>query len=302
MKVSIVIPTYNRADLLVETLDSVLAQTVPPGEIIVVDDGSSDSTSERIRAFKEPITYVYQENNGRSSARNRGLALASGDYVMFLDSDDILVPGAIESLRNLALRSSDAGIVGGGRVFVDDRMNELDIGISQAPASSFTSRNLGVDCIRQVFFPPSTYMVRREVAERLGGFRKTMEPAEDLDFFVRACATTKVSYDANVIVKMRRHAGNTDDTDLRRASIRIANERLQDQARTLSALEKKAWLLRKADDHYALGDFRSLPNYVRALAAPGDLGGGETARTLLQAVKSLVPGSLRRRYKLGNAS
>jgi glycosyltransferase involved in cell wall biosynthesis len=86
---SAVIPTYNREKLIERTVESALQQSCPPVEIIVVDDGSSDSTKQRLSHFGEPVRYIYQENSGPAVARNRGVSEAKSDWIAFLDSDDI---------------------------------------------------------------------------------------------------------------------------------------------------------------------------------------------------------------------
>lgn len=93
--VSIIIPTYNRADLLRQTVDSVLAQTYPHIEIIVINDGSSDHTEEIMRAYGERVRYVKQENQGGSAAANHGYYLSQGEYICFLDHDDLFAPTKI---------------------------------------------------------------------------------------------------------------------------------------------------------------------------------------------------------------
>ena len=87
MKISIIIPTYNRAKFLLEAVNSVFNQTVKPFEIIVIDDGSNDNTKEVLENLD--VKYIYQKNRGVSSARNRGVKEAKGDWICFLDSDDI---------------------------------------------------------------------------------------------------------------------------------------------------------------------------------------------------------------------
>src|SRR5688572_24151049 len=99
-RVSIIVPAYNRANWLPYTVRSVLAQTMPDFELIVVDDGSTDTTRELIGSFAQNdprVRYVYQENQGRSVARNNGAALAQGDYIGVLDSDDEYLPTTLES-------------------------------------------------------------------------------------------------------------------------------------------------------------------------------------------------------------
>jgi len=96
VKVSVIIPTYNRADFLTEAVNSVLSQTWRDLEIIVVDDGSTDGTQEVVRRYGEQVNYFCKENEGPSSARNMGIKKARGPYVAFLDSDDVWEP---EKLR-----------------------------------------------------------------------------------------------------------------------------------------------------------------------------------------------------------
>ena len=88
--VSVVIPTYNRANLIARSIRSVLEQTVEPLEVIVVDDGSKDDTKKVIEEMNEPkVKYIYQENGGAASARNRGVQECKGDWIAFHDSDDV---------------------------------------------------------------------------------------------------------------------------------------------------------------------------------------------------------------------
>lgn len=95
MLFSIVIPTYNRAELLTQAIESVLSQTYSNREILVVDDGSTDDTQSVVRKFRPSVSYVRQENQGKSAALNLGIASARGDAVLVLDDDDILPPWAI---------------------------------------------------------------------------------------------------------------------------------------------------------------------------------------------------------------
>ncbi|PYX11479.1 MAG: hypothetical protein DMG84_23855 [Acidobacteria bacterium] len=93
--VSVIIPCYNQAHFLHEAIESVLAQSYPNFEIIMVNDGSTDSTADVVRRYS-PVRYVYQENAGLSSARNTGLKKSRGEYVVFLDADDRLLPEALQ--------------------------------------------------------------------------------------------------------------------------------------------------------------------------------------------------------------
>ena len=90
-KVTVVIPTYNRAHLIKDAVESVLNQTYQDFELIVIDDGSTDNTREVLAIYKDKLRYIYQENQGRSAARNHGIKLAQGEYIAFLDSSDYFI-------------------------------------------------------------------------------------------------------------------------------------------------------------------------------------------------------------------
>ena len=108
-KVSVVIPTYNRQRLVQDTIDSVLRQTFGDLELIVIDDGSTDDTRRVLQdRYGTRIRYVYQENQGESAARNHGIALAGGEYVAFVDSDDLWHPQKLE--RQVEVFEADPGI------------------------------------------------------------------------------------------------------------------------------------------------------------------------------------------------
>ncbi len=95
-KVSVIIPTYNRAHFLCEALDSALSQTFKDFEIIIVDDGSTDNTKQVLEKYGSRIYYIYQENKGRAEARNTGIRRAKGEHIAFLDDDDIWLPNKLE--------------------------------------------------------------------------------------------------------------------------------------------------------------------------------------------------------------
>ncbi len=100
-KVSICIPTYNRRDYLRETLESIFVQTYKDYEVVMVDDGSTDGTEQMIKKSKYPIRYFWQENLGVAKARNKLIELAKGEYITFIDSDDLLFQYAVGDLMNL---------------------------------------------------------------------------------------------------------------------------------------------------------------------------------------------------------
>lgn len=119
--VTVVIPTYNRADYIAETIRSVLAQTHRDLEIIVIDDGSTDHTEEVVAPFRDRVRYVKQRNAERSVARNHGLSLAKGDFVAFLDSDDCWLPDTLARMLTALNATPKAALVAVGCDIVHGR-------------------------------------------------------------------------------------------------------------------------------------------------------------------------------------
>ena len=125
-KVSVIIPTYNRADFLIEAIESVLAQTFTDIEIIVVDDGSIDDTKEKLKPYLKKIEYVYIENGGPARARNTGMKMARGKYISFLDSDDLYYPHKLEIQAAFLEDNDDVDLVCSDLSAINDDGKILD--------------------------------------------------------------------------------------------------------------------------------------------------------------------------------
>ena len=119
--ISVVIATYNRASLLPETLDAVLAQRFRDFELIVVDDGSTDETQQVLKPYGDRVRYFYQENSGPSAARNLGVRHARGEWIAIQDSDDLFAPDHLESLFAFAEKNPDCGMVFANGAYLGDR-------------------------------------------------------------------------------------------------------------------------------------------------------------------------------------
>jgi glycosyltransferase involved in cell wall biosynthesis len=110
-RISVVIPTYNSAAYLPAAIDSAFNQTLPPFEIVVIDDGSIDNTVEVLKPYEVRIRYIFQENKGPAAARNRGIAEANGDLIAFLDSDDVWLPEKLELQVPVLTENPKIGLV-----------------------------------------------------------------------------------------------------------------------------------------------------------------------------------------------
>lgn len=195
MKVSVIIPVHNGSAYLVETLESVFAQTCAPHEIIAVDDGSSDSSPQLLASFGDRVKIVRQPNQGVAAARNAGLAHASGDLISFLDQDD-LWPRDRTRVMVEALRAQPDAQVAAGLVEMLYQRTErtTDVDLSCAHREYL----VGSICVRAGLFAA------------LGPFHTGIGYADDTDFMIRRLETnTKTLYLPEVTLIYRVHAGNT---------------------------------------------------------------------------------------------
>ncbi len=204
-RVSVVIPAYNSREFLPIAIESVLAQTHFAVEIIVVDDGSTDEP--QVVCDRYPVKYIYQTNQGAASARNAGISASTGNYLVFLDSDDYLFPDAIEIGMECLNANSDAGFVFGSYLFK-----------SINPDGSYTTQKLSDD-------PPSvasyttiltaqhkvqcgTAIFRRTAIESVGGFDPSLAVMEDLHLFLRIARNFPIDFHGRVVSEYRYHGKN----------------------------------------------------------------------------------------------
>jgi glycosyltransferase involved in cell wall biosynthesis len=207
IEVSAIIPTYNRRELVQRAIDSVLAQTHPVEEIIVVDDGSTDGTGEALRArYGERIRYHWQANAGVSAARNTGMAIAGGRYFALLDSDDLWRPEKTARQTAWLDAHPEFGLVLCDVVRVDAEGIPYDV---------FHRREVVREdgwALRWLLLNPSlvpaSTMFRREVYETCGGFDPALRTAEDIDFHLRVARRWQIGViEAELVEAMRGHEG-----------------------------------------------------------------------------------------------
>jgi glycosyltransferase involved in cell wall biosynthesis len=179
MRVSVVIPTYNSGPLVVEAVESALGQTAPPHEVIVVDDGSTDDTADRLARFGGRIHYLRQANARVAAARNTGLRAATGDAVAFLDADDVWHPEKL-ARQAVALAADPALGLLATQVFAWPGPSPE---LGAAPPAVATYRTEGMLPVNPV--TTSSVLVRRDVLERAGEFDRELFGPEDYDLWLR---------------------------------------------------------------------------------------------------------------------
>ena len=203
--VSVIIPTFNYGRFLREAINSALAQTYRPLEIIVVDDGSTDDTPQVLAEYRGRVRVIRQDNLGVGAARNVGITAATGDYLAFLDSDDIWKPETLE--RGVARFVDDPGL---GLVHCGvesfDQNGKL-LSVSTDGLEGWVASDL-LRLDRQVIAAPgSGIIVPKRVAEEVGGYDTQLQPSEDWDFCYRIAVRYRVGCVREALVRYRLHGG-----------------------------------------------------------------------------------------------
>ncbi|VXD19177.1 putative Sugar transferase-a glycosyl transferase [Planktothrix serta PCC 8927] len=173
--VSVIIRVYNGDRYLAEAIESVLAQTYRPIEVIVVDDGSTDKTAEIAAQFKDCIRYIYQQNSGPAAARNHGIKIANGDVIAFLDVDDLWSDDKLKLEANYLADNPSVEIVQGliQNLKISHLTND-NIEIFEKEYHPYNYINLGSGLYRKLVF------------DKIGLFDESLRYAEDVDWFIRA--------------------------------------------------------------------------------------------------------------------
>jgi glycosyltransferase involved in cell wall biosynthesis len=205
--VSVVIPTYNYARFLGDAIRSVLDQTYPSVEIIVVDDGSTDDPAAIVAKF-EAVEFIAQQNQGLSAARNAGLRACRGELVVFLDADDRLLPDALATGARLLADNPSLGFAAGY-----SRLISVD-GVPQATVNRPVSREhepyvalLSRNSIRN----PAAVVFRRDIVDAVGGFVSGVDACADLELYLRITRSFPVVFHEVTVAEYRRHGENMSD-------------------------------------------------------------------------------------------
>lgn len=202
-EISVIIPSYNRAGVLPRALDSVLSQTSPASEVILVDDGSTDETRELIQAHYPEIRYIYQDNKGVSTARNTGIRHASGEWLAFLDSDDCWHQDKLQIQSALLRGASDHALVHSNEIWIRNGIR-VNAGEKHRKRGGY----IFPYCLPLCAISPSSVLIRRAVLDQVGKFDESLPACEDYDLWLRICSRFPVLYtDKELVIK---HGGHAD--------------------------------------------------------------------------------------------
>jgi glycosyltransferase involved in cell wall biosynthesis len=200
-QVSVIIPTYNRAAMVKEAIASVLAQSYADRELIVVDDGSTDATEAALADFLPQLTYVRQEHQGVSAARNRGAAMARGEYLAFLDSDDLWLADKLKRQMRFMTSHPEARIC-----YTDEIWIRRGMRVNPMKKHRKYSGMIFPHCLPLCIISPSSALFDRRLFEEAGRFDETLAVCEDYDLWLRIAARHPVYLvDEPLIVKRGGH-------------------------------------------------------------------------------------------------
>jgi len=206
VKVSVILPTYNRADLIGRSIQSVLAQTYQDFELIIVDDGSTDNTEEVERTFDDRrIRYLkYSNNRGAAAARNTGIKAARGSYIAFQDSDDEWLPTKLE--KQMALFDQDKegnlGMVLCERLWIKGHRQ-----VREAPRADQMNHKKLLSYLGAYVVATPQYLLKRDVTEPELAFDENLRAYEDWDFMVRISSICRLDYVKEVLIKSYEQKG-----------------------------------------------------------------------------------------------
>ncbi|MHB1360707.1 MAG: glycosyltransferase family 2 protein [Rhodocyclaceae bacterium] len=205
--VSIIVPTFNRAHYLPECLDSLVGQTVPPLEIIVVDDGSEDATREVVARYGAPVRYIYKDNEGKSTAVNLALSECRGDLIWLFDDDDVALPDAIEHRLGVLAKDPQAGFVYSAHYLGSGGPeSEIVRGKVYAPPQP-EPEAFFVEIMKSCFFHLNSALVRRECYTHIGGFDPSLLNGQDYDVQIRLARFARPVYSKYATFIFRQHQG-----------------------------------------------------------------------------------------------
>ena len=203
--ISIVVPTYNRKDYLRLCLQAIQNQSYPNYEIVVMDDGSTDDTCKMVMSEFPQVRYFYQQNAGTAAAKNAAVSMAQGEYIVFIDSDDVFLPDAVEKLYH-ALPQDQAMACSYGHYLTIDADGNLQT--TKNKIKHFPSGMILKDLLRHIIVTNCGTMIPRQLFLDVGGFDCDLRVAEDYKLFLTIAEHVPFYAVQDPIYLRRRHNSN----------------------------------------------------------------------------------------------
>ena len=225
MKISVIIPTYNRRHTLERAIDSVLSQTFKPFEIIIVDDGSEDGTRIWVQEAYPSIKYIYQSNNGVSSARNKGIRSSRGSWIALLDSDDEWMPEKLEDQVIFINENPGSLFCHTNEIWIRNGVR-----VNQMKKHKKYGGDIFKYCLDMCRISPSSSLINKEVFEDVGLFDESLTVCEDYDLWLRITANYTILFLDRPLIK--KYGGHADQ--LSRVLEGIEQYRIQSLEKILS--------------------------------------------------------------------
>jgi glycosyltransferase involved in cell wall biosynthesis len=270
--VSIIIPCYNGEAYLQEAIESALAQTYRPVEVIVVDDGSTDRSSEI--AQKLPVRYIRQPNRGLTKSRNLGVRKSRGSYVVFLDADDRLKPDAVKTGLRVLAGHPECAMAVGDHIFVSREGRQIAGSRKECLPASHYEALLKSNFIEMI----STVLFRRSVLEDVGGFDTKLRVAEDYELYLRIARDYPICCHSTVVAEYRMHQANVSHN----SALMLAT--------TLQVL--------KSQQRFVRGNARRLFAFLAGIRTWRKQYGRQLASELARSYRTLQVDDLRRKLLL----
>lgn len=205
--VSVIIPAYNSERFLTAAVESVLAQTYPEVEVIIVDDGSTDNTAALADTLAEQdgcvrIKVLKQENSGQAAARNAALQVARGELIGFLDADDVYLPNKLRDQVSFLQNHPEYDLVHADYYICDENLEPITLHHKGQPPLPFPDL-----FVYRNWFPPVVPLLRSSLVKKVGGFDVAFRGAEDWDYWIRCAQVSNFGYLPSAVAKYRTHSG-----------------------------------------------------------------------------------------------
>ena len=202
-EISVIIPTYNRCDLLKRAINSVIKQTVTPKEIIVVDNGSTDQTYQMVSSLFPEINYFIEKKRGVSAARNKGILESKSKWIAFLDSDDTWKPTKLEKQMEFSIFNQDKYRI----IHTDENWYRNKKFLNQLKKHKKSGGNIFKNSLQLCCISPSSVVLKKQIFEEYGLFDENLEVCEDYDMWIRITSKEEVGFlDSPLVSKYGGHS------------------------------------------------------------------------------------------------